>query len=349
MSTFQPVLKASHKAKGQKVYYNGNIITMTPGEPRASAFSVMGDHFVGVGSDEKIKAISGAEAELIDLGGNTVIPGFIETHNHLSIFAINLPNVDCSSPLNRSIDDVKQRIKNAADKKQPGRWVLGYGYDDTLIEERRHLTCTDLDEVSPSNPVHILHVSAHTSYTNSMALKIAGINADTLQPDGGEIVKDEKEIPTGVLFEPAAMDLVGRHIPNYNVSQLKKALQKAIEHFNRFGITSIHDGGIGYTGSGPLIIQAYRELEREGQLNLRVYMTIIEKLYKNLVDMGLTTGFGSRRLKLGSVKSWLDGSIQIGTAALTEPYNHEPDLLGKLLIPQKQLNQFVKKGRISKK
>jgi len=287
--------------------------------------------------------LSDTASDVVDLKGKTVIPGFIETHNHMSVYAMNILQADCSCPHNKTIDDVKHRIKMMVDAAKPGDWILGYGYDDTLIAEKRHLTRADLDEVSPRNPVHLFHVTVHFSYVNSLALKIAGITKDTSQPEGGEIHKDEKGIPTGLLMEPGAMNLVRDMIPHYSVSQIKSIIQKAIRHFHRFGITSIHDGGIGYFRHGAQIIQAYQELEREGLLTLRVYMTIVEEIYRNLFREGIRSGFGSHSLKLGSVKLWQDGSIQGYTGALKESYFKRPDYFGELLIPQDRLNRIVAK------
>lgn len=343
MSSSAQAAKEAGPSDSLQAYYNGNVLTMAPGGKSASAFSVSGGSFTRIGTDDEILKNTDARAELIDLKGKTVLPGFIETHNHLSIFAQNLDKVDCSTPLNVSIEDVKRRIKKKTESTRPGHWVLGYGFDDTLIKEHRHLTRADLDEASPSNPVSILHISAHISYANSPALEMAGITRDTPQPESGEIEKDAQGVASGVLFEPGAMDIVGRCIPHRSTRQIKSDLQKAIMHFNRFGITSIHDGGIGYTGNGERIIRAYGDLEKESRLNLRVYMTIIERLYGHILDLGFGTGFGSDMLKLGAVKSWLDGSIQIGTAALFKPYQNAPDRCGELLIPQETLDRLVKK------
>ena len=316
---------------------------MATSKQRATAFSMCHDRFTAVGPDSDVARSSGPDPEIVDLDGKTVIPGFIESHNHMSVYAMNMLQADCSLAANRTIADVKERIRAMAQRAVPGEWIRGYGYDETLIADKRHLTRDDLDEVAPNNPVFIFHITVHFCYVNSPALAMAGITKDTPQPEGGEIATDDRGQPTGLLMEPGAMNLVGDIIPPYTVEQLKAVLPKAMEHFHRFGITGIHDGGIGYFRHGRQILQAYQELEREGALSLRVYMTVIEEIYGALFAEGMRGRFGSPLLRLGSVKLWQDGSIQGYTGALKEPYYKRPDHLGELLIPQDRLNETVAK------
>lgn len=325
-----------------QIFLNGNVVTMDPKAPEATAFGIMGDRIWAVGSNEEILKWAKNKTKVVDLGSKTVIPGFIESHNHLSTYAMTLLQADCRTPPNRSIEEVKAKIREMADGAEPGHWVRGWGYDDTLITEKRHLTWADLDEVAPQNPVFISHISGHLSYVNSMALEIAGIGPETPQPSGGEIHKDDKGMPTGLFLETSARDLIAKHIPPFSISQLKDVFQKAISHYHQAGITSIHDAAIGMrSGAGP--IRAYRELEAEGKLRLRVYMTIIEELYRGILELGLGTGFGSEYLKLGCVKLFQDGSIQGLTGALMEPYYNRTDFRGELILPQETLDELVDK------
>ena len=326
----------------KQVFINGNVVTMNPDAPEATAFGIFGDRFFSVGSDEEVEKGADEGTDVVDLGGKTVIPGFNETHNHLSMYAMTLLHADCRTPPNQNIEDIKNRIRDMVGSAKPGEWIRGWGYDDTLISDKRHLTWKDLDEVAPRNPVYISHVSGHLAYINSMALQIAGIGPETPQPDGGEIDKDENGVPTGLLKELAQMALTS-HIPPPDVSQYKEILGQAIAHFHQHGITSIHDGGVGIHGTGQSIMQSYRELEAEGKLCLRVYLTVIEEFYRGILDLGLGTGFGSEYLKMGCVKLLQDGSIQGLTGALTEPYYNKPDHRGDLIMPQETLDKQVEK------
>jgi predicted amidohydrolase YtcJ len=326
----------------KQIYKNGDIVTMNPEMPEATAFGILGDRFSSVGADDEVEKWADGGTKIVDLGGKTVIPGFNETHNHLSMYAMTLLHADCRTPPNQSIEDIKTRIREMAVSAKPDEWIRGWGYDDTLISEKRHLTWKDLDEVAPHNPVYISHVSGHLAYINSMALQIAGIGPDTPQPDGGEIDKDENGVPTGLLKELAQMALTS-HIPPPDVGQYKEILAQAIAHFHQHGITSIHDGGVGIRGTGQAIMQALRELETTGELRLRMYLTVIEEFYRGILKLGLGTGFGSEYLKLGCVKLLQDGSIQGLTGALTEPYHNKPDHRGDLIMPQETLDKQVEK------
>lgn len=324
-----------------KVFLNGQVLTMNPKIPLASAFSIISGRFFVVGSEAEVRKHVTAKSNVIDLGGRTVAPGFIETHSHPSLYAMTLLQADCYTPPNQRIEEVKARIKKMADTVEPGQWIKGWGYDDTLIAERRHLTRADLDEAAPRNPVFVSHVSGHLAYSNSLALEIAEIGPETLQPDGGKIQKDELGVPTGLLEEEAAQHLVVQHIPPYTAAKLKDVLATAITYYHQNGITSTHDSAIGYFRNGPQILLAYRELETEGKLELRIYMTMVEELYREILKSGLGTGFGSNRLKLGAVKFFQDGSIQANTAALTEAYYNKPGFSGDLIFAQETLDEIV--------
>lgn len=321
---------------------NANVLTMDPIQPQTDSFEVFDGRFGVVGLAKKLDQTIRTTSSVVDLGGKTVIPGIIESHNHLSDYALTLAQVDCSTSSNRCIDDVLSALKTKTANTPPGDWIKGWGYDDTLIDDKRHLTLTDLDQISTDHPIFIAHISGHLAYANSRALEIADLNDRTPDPLGGEIHKDATGALTGILLEDA-QPLVTDHIPPPSVREIKALLKKALNHYHRFGITSIHDAAIGYFEGGPEVIRAYHELETEGLLSLRVYLTVIEALYRNIFDFGLGTGFGSEHLKLGSVKLLQDGSIQALTAALNEPYLQQGCVRSDLLIDQERLNRLVAK------
>jgi len=325
-----------------RIYKNADVVTMNPDQPKADAFLVCGDRFTAVGSLADIKQYAPHDVEEVDLNGKTVLPGFIETHNHLCYYAMSLLNVNCSDTTNHSIKDIQDKIRGRAQNLKPGEWLEGSNYDDTLIEECRHLTRSDLDEALPNNPIVIWHATGHLGYANSMALEIAGITRDTPQPEGGTIDKAENGEPTGLLMEPAAQNMVARFLPKPGVSVFKDMIPQAVGHFNQEGVTSIHDGAIGMIGeTGPTIYQAYQELEAEKKLSLRVYLTTMYDAYENLLKMGIRRGFGSDLLRIGAVKIFQDGSIQCLTAALSQGYLCKPGFRGEFIRPQEKLDALV--------
>lgn len=326
------------------VFRKGTLITMAPeaaGREPATAFAVCRNRIGAVGTEAEASRWIGPETLVVDLGGRTVVPGFIESHNHASAYAMNLLQVDCSPGVNGSIAEIREKIREKAATTPPGQWIQGFGYDDTLISDKRHLTREDLDACAPDHPVHIFHISVHYSYVNSKALAIGGVGPETPQPEEGLIHMDEAGVPTGLLKEPGAMNLVRRHIPDYTGEEIRGALESALTTFHAAGITSIHDGGVGYFGHTRQIIEAYQELERTGRLTVRVTLTLTEAVFRVLFETGFRTGFGSDLLKFGSVKTWQDGSIQGLTGALSSPYHAYPEVTGDLLISQEILDDLV--------
>ena len=327
----------------EQIFVNACVVTMNDALPSAQAFAVRGDRFAAVGSNEELQGWADRESRVVDLGGRTVVPGFIEPHSHPSLYALTLLQADCRTPPCRTVVEVKERVKAMAGTLGVGRWVRGWGYDDTLIAERRHLNRADLDDAAPANPVLVSHVSGHLAYANSLALAIAGIGSGTPQPAGGEIQRDERGVPTGLLKEHAAQELVLEHIPPYSTPELKGVLGRTMSVYHQAGITSSHDAAVGYFREGRQVFQAYGELEEEGRLELRIYLNVVEELYRDLQDRGTDTRFGSGRLRLGCVKLFQDGSIQALTAALEEPYQNAPGRRGDLVHPQDALDELVER------
>ena len=325
------------------VYLNGRVITMNPGQSEATAFAVVNDRFFTVGDDQAIKSLAGPSTQVMDLGGKTVIPGLIETHAHLSYYALSLAMVDGSSASNESINDIMERLKAKAAETPEGEWINGWGYDDTLIKEKRHLTHQDLDDVAPNHPVFFLHVTGHLAYCNSMALKMANVGPGTADPPGGTVHKDEKGVPTGLLMEPSAMTLVAKLRPLPDESLFRELIPQAVAVYHKEGVTSVHDGAIGIIGEGVPVMRAYVGLAAENKIRLRVYMTMMESFYKSFLDQGLFRGFGSSYLKMGCVKNFQDGSIQALTAALKEDYFNSPGFKGHLIMPQEELDAFAER------
>lgn len=327
----------------ETIYINADIVTMNPQQPSATALLILGDRIVAVGREDQVRPRAGAAAEVVDLAGKTVLPGFIETHNHLSARALTFGMVDCSPQANPNLTDIIERIRAVAVKSEPGQWILGWGYDDTLMPESRHLHRRDLDQAAPVHPVVIYHISGHLSYANSQALKLGGVTRETPQPAGGEIHKDENGEPSGLLMEHGAQAFVAVSLPKVGPEIIQALLPLAMASYNQAGITSVHDGGIGILGYGPAAVQAYRSLELEGRLNLRVYLTTIHDLYDRFLELGFARGFGSDFIKIGAVKLFQDGSIQGLTAALTQDYSCRPGYKGWTIMPQSALDELVLK------
>lgn len=306
---------------GKTIWYNGNIVTMKTEGDSVEALCSCGEYILATGSLEDVKVHADDTTEYVDLCQRTVIPGLIEAHNHVTDGFINeFIEVSCQGA--QSIDEVLELIAVNKRTLLPGEWVLGGGYSDTAVAEKRHLTRHDIDEVCADIPVALFNVSSHILYANTLALEIAGITAETDIPEGGhgEIILDSEGVPNGILLGHA-YTLVINKVPAHSQEKYQDAYRKGFAYANSMGITSVQDGSIGWLGNEKNIIDALSTLKEEGALSLRFYLTMMEEKYRELIAGGLRTGFGDISMRLGSYKMLVDGSIQGYTAALTQPYH----------------------------
>jgi len=303
------------------VLLNGNVITVDKKESLAQAVAVKGDRIIHVGKDREVRGLVGKSTCFIDLTGKTVLPGFIEPHTHFMSFGIRLKMVNVRTPPNQTISDVLERIRERAKITPKGEWIQAQGYEHTAIKEKRWPTRAELDGAAPDHPLVITYRSSHVWMANSKALELAGINKDTPQPQGGHIDRDPQTgEPTGVLREKAASRPVTRLVPHPSLAELKEGVIEAGKEYLSVGITSTHDAG---TGDTPDYYRAYQETIEEGRLKVRVYLMIHDLPYARFYmerDLGLRTGFGNEKLRLGPVKTCSDGSIQVYTCAFYDPY-----------------------------
>ena len=184
------------------VYGNGTILTMNPAQPEAEAVAVAGGVIIGVGALSDMKALCGAESRFVDLRGRTMLPGFIDAHSHFIDNAARTPWVNINSkPLGpvESIEDMLQLLGERAGRTPEGGWIVGWGYDDTMIKEMRHPTRADLDTVSTKHPIVIQHISGWVTAANSAALRLAGITRDTPDPENVVIRRSASGEPSGVI------------------------------------------------------------------------------------------------------------------------------------------------------
>lgn len=322
----------------KQIYINGNIITMNEAAPAAEALGVSGESIAIVGSNADVRAWGGDDCESIDLGGKTVIPGLIESHNHISPGAVWSSYANCSSVTCSTLEEVLDAISERVAQTPAGEWVQGFGLDDTANADMRHLNRHDLDAITTEHPIYVSHVSGHLAYLNSKALEMAGINRDTPDPSGGTIVKQDDGEPDGLLLETAAF-AVRKIIPEPTREKFKELFIKQIAAFNATGITSTHDAAIGMLGDAHDFFLTCRELEQEGRMNIRIYTAVTEEAYNKYDALGVAKGYGSHYVKVGGVKYFQDGSIQGFTGALIDEYHTRPGHFGDLIYPQEVLNE----------
>ncbi|HIJ54841.1 MAG TPA: amidohydrolase [Deltaproteobacteria bacterium] len=303
------------------VITGGHVITVNPKGETAEAVAVLGDKIVAVGKADEIAPLIGDTTEVIRLNGQTVLPGFIEPHTHFMMYGIWARWVNAKTPPNENIPQLLERIEKKVAETPKGEWITGYGLEEGAFEEKRWPARDELDAVAPDNPLYIRHRSGHASIANSRALALAGLDESTPQTEGGHMDRDPKTGRlTGVLREKAAFNSVQNLIPPSTKDQMKDGIIEAGSLYATAGITSTHDAG---ADTRPDTYRAYQEAIDEGRLKTRVYLMIRDRPYDHYYmkrDLGLRTGFGNDRLRLGPVKTCTDGSIQVFTCAFYDPY-----------------------------
>ena len=323
---------------------SNKVILMTGLEhAQPLSIAIKNKKIVWIGSHQDAKNFQGKH---INFGNQAVLPGFIDAHGHASYlaFATQVANI-ASPPVGKinNIDELKTELKNFIKDSglQPGEWVMGLGYDDSLLKEQRHPTKDDLDEVSTEHPIYLIHVSAHLGAANSLGLSLANINSKTQDPPGGKIRRYENSLePNGVFEETAAYPLQQLAMSAYKdpIGSVKKAM----EIYAKNGITTAQDGA-----SSLETIRLMQAADAQNMINIDV---ISYPIGQNGLNENLDAfSFGSYegRIKVGGVKLILDGSPQGKTAYLTQPYykpphNESQSYKGYPLIPQIDVSKLVK-------
>lgn len=323
------------------VISGGTVYTMDQRQPIAEAIVISGGRITYVGDNSGARNLTGSHTETIDLQGRVALPGFIDSHSHLTMFGRNLEQTDCREA--RKIEDIVSSLKEVAGKTPPGEWVLGHSYDDTLLTEMRHPTRQDLDRASTEHPILLSHISAHNKAANSAALKKADTSASTPDPPGGKIDRDHGGEPTGVLWE-WAMDLMQSYIPQSTSDDICRYLREGAAHYLAAGVTSTVEAALGML-NGLEDARAFARVAESGEVPLRLGAAILYPFWKELQG-----GAGPRLdwpgdpewVRPTAVKFFQDGSIQLRTAALREPYHGETGPADHHLIwPQEELNRMV--------
>lgn len=322
---------------------NGKIHLMDKNNTTVPALGIKNGVVMVTGSNEEIKELAGNNTDVIDLDGKTALPGFHDGHNHVINYGVNLMNIDCSSPPNRSLRDILHKVRDRARQLPKGKWIFGWGYDDTKLVEKQHPLRWLLDEAAPDHPVVLVRTCMHIMAVNSKAMEIAGITENTPDPPGGQIDRDPSTgKPTGVLRE-LAQDLIRNVIPPYTVEELCKALELAGRQFASEGITSCQEAGLGFFTSSQREFEAFQEAVKNGRFLIRTYLMIMDNFFPHLAGLGIKTGFGNNHLKIGPVKMFLDGGFGGRTASLYDPYEGESNNYGITYMQQEQLDENVEK------
>ena len=342
------LLTAQVTANPDVIVINADVRTSDKSNGRASAFAVKDSKFIAVGNTEGILSMAGDSTKIIDANGNTVVPGFIDSHTHLSSGAKIVTGINLSEIREKAVwlEMIKERVKTM----QPGEWLLGGRWDYTF-ENKGYPTRWELDAVAPNNPVALSDIDGHSMWVNTMAIELSAIEADSEVPMGGQIVLNEKGIPTGILLE-GAMELVWQNESYVRDSDLaRNEIEQVIDYATSQGITSVHDM------SSRIELNKYKELAADQKLNLRIFWgehskfsqeddsTNQNNLIYQLIDQyKVHDDELGPMIEYGFIKYVIDGVLSTHTAALVDPYTDRPDVIGEPFYIQNELNFLVKRA-----
>lgn len=313
------------------VIKDARIWTGDTEQPWAEAIASRDGEIIAIGSNTDVEPLIGSETQVISVPGSMLVPGFIDTHVHFIDGGAGLASVqlrDADTP-----QEFTNRVGEFAAGLEPDEWILQGTWDhenwDGELPRRDWI-----DEVTPDNPVWIQRLDGHMGLANSRALRLAGVDADTPDIDGGTIVRDEEGRPTGILKDNA-MALVNAAVPVASHKQLDREVKAAMEYVASNGVTSVHDMDTWRS------LETYRRAEARGELITRIYSAVPLVEWERLRDEVEQNGVGNEWLRIGGLKGFMDGSLGSHTAAMLEPFTDAPDDEGFLINPLDDMRDWI--------
>jgi predicted amidohydrolase YtcJ len=333
--------QSAPKPKADVIFWHANIytgvvdVTASLGAgKRSESLAVVGDKILAVGSRDEIMKFKGPETKTVDLDGHFLMPGFNDAHMHLASAGLEKMTVDLVGV--KTLDEFRERLRVKVESAEPGDWVVGGGWDETLWPVKTVPTRWDLDEVSGKHPVYLMRVDGHIAVANTRALQLASITVASRDPEAGKIDRDDSGTPNGVLRE-TAKDAVQAVIPKPTHDKRRQAIELALLDLASHGITSAQDN------SQWADFQVYEELEKEGKLTARISEWL--PFDDSIDDLNLKRNSHSasdNMLHTGMLKGFMDGSLGSKTAALLEPYSDDPKNTGLPQYDAAKLNAMTK-------
>lgn len=309
---------------------SSTVFTGLPGRSWAEAVGISHGRIVAVGTDQDVKAALPG-AEVMALPGRLVTPGLVDAHCHFVSYGRSQLMIDLGGL--PSLEACRRLIRKAVSQAEPGQWILGRGWNQHLWAEKRVPGKDDLDDISPENPVMMIRICGHSEWLNSKALEAAGIGAATPDPPGIRFDRDAAGELTGLLHE--AREMILETAPPFDAAQLKAAVAAAQSEALKLGITGVH------TCESLAEWKILGEMERRGELKLRVHHLIQHYDLEEADTLGLSWGSGTDRLWIGHLKLFADGSMGSATALLHEPYSDDGDNCGIHCLDADELKENV--------
>lgn len=310
---------------------NGRIWTVNSAQPEAEALAIAGKRIAAVGTNSEILSLSrsgAVETRIIDLNGRRVVPGFNDAHLHFYMGGDSLSSVTLRGATDHAT--LRQKLGDYAGTRKPGEWILNGNWNDQNWSPAELPFHQLIDDVTPDNPVFVHRSDGHMSLANRLAMQLAGVNKNTPEVPGGEIVRDANGDPTG-LFKDTAKALIERVIPSPSQDYILQCLRLAQTYAIENGVTSVQDMGVlGKRGGDTMadVLRAYQTLLHNGELAVRVSAHLPLPEWRRLADAGVMARFGDDKLRIGATKSFSDGSLGSTTAWFFEPYTDAPQTCG---------------------
>lgn len=339
------------------ILFNGNIYTMNFSKPKVQALLIRNRKIIALGTNEEVKSKVNMNYEFIDLKGRAVLPGFIDSHVHFLKYAESLIGIDLNNM--KSKEAVIDKVKTSIRKSKPDVWILGYGWNENDWKVKTLPSKSDLDRVCDKNPVVLFRKDGHSIWVNSVALKKAGINEQTLEPTGGKIIREpNSKKPTGILKDNAIYLVLkkretqdikdkiitpvltsssdnSKKIKIEKIININNAIKIASKNFNKVGITSIHN--MENINRQKILF----DLNSKGELNLRIY-SFFEKIEpKDLNDFIRNIDLDKKWTKIGGIKLFYDGSLGSRTAYMIEPYDDDKNNYGIKVMKEEDVERLI--------
>lgn len=317
---------------GDMILTGATVVTMDKLRPRAEAIAIRKGRIIAVGDNAAVKRFVGQDTKAIDLNGKTVVPGLIDAHAHMMALVNPLPWLDLRDV--SSIREIQKLLSAKVQEVGKGKWILGRGWDQERLIERRYPTRWDLDKVSSDNPVLLSRICGHVGVANRRALEAAGISKKTRIAMDELVEKDPLTgEPTGILLEKARDEVW--NLPRPSEEERLRACKSALMDAAKVGLTTVH-----WFAYDPSEIQALRTLNKRGEIPVRVYIVGHVDYFDRLLDRKFEHEF----LTLRCVKILADGSLGARTAALKKPYADDPSTRGILNYSIAELKTLIEKA-----
>ncbi|MBB6452121.1 hypothetical protein HNQ94_000542 [Salirhabdus euzebyi] len=326
-----------------KLWFGGSIYTMRmPNEMVEAVYSENGKVMdMGLKQELENKYKDNIE-EYVDIEGQVMYPGFIDSHLHIVGHGERILRLDLA--YTQSPKELLESIKKATSNLAPGEWLVGEGFNENQWDDPRIIHRKELDEIAPDHPVMLTRICRHAIVANSKALEMAGVDHRTEAPFGGVIAKDEDGSPTGFLLD-TAQDLIKNAMPTVTDEYIEKAINVSIHDLLAKGIVAGHTEDLNYYGGFDQTYQAFcRTIDGE-KIKFRAHLLVHHGVIEDMEKAGLGFKRGTKWVELGAMKIFADGALGGRTAWLSEPYEDDPMQVGVPIHSETQMSLLMEKAR----